>query len=254
MGTRPAAVAGTFYPSSPRRLARTVDDLLDAVDVPAGEPAPVALIVPHAGYRFSGPVAASAYARIRGHPFRRVVALGPAHFVPVDGLAVPSAEAFQTPLGPVPVDTSDLLVDVCDRAHADEHSIEVQLPFLQRALPPGWSLVPIAVGDGPAAPVADAIDEVIDESTLTIVSTDLSHYHEVDTARRLDKATADAVVARDPDALGDGAACGLFALRGLLHWAGRRNLAVRLLDLRNSADTAGDPSRVVGYGAFAADR
>jgi MEMO1 family protein len=251
MGTRPAAVAGTFYPASPRRLARAVDGLLDAVDVPAGEPAPAALIVPHAGYRFSGPVAASAYARIRGHPFRRVLVLGPAHFVPVDGLAVPSAEAFQTPLGPVPVDTTGLRVEVCDRAHTDEHSIEVQLPFLQRVLPPGWTLAPVAVGDGPASAVADALDEVTDPTTLTIVSTDLSHYQDADAARRLDRATADAVVARDPDALGDRSACGLFALRGLLHWAGRRDLAVHLLDLRNSADTAGNESRVVGYGSFA---
>jgi AmmeMemoRadiSam system protein B len=257
---RPAAVAGTFYPSPPAQLAADVDGLMAAA-ITSGEPAlPKAIVAPHAGYMYSGPVAAAAYARLapgRGR-ITRVVLLGPAHRFPVRGVAVSSAEAFTTPLGEMPVDVEsrDALtelpcVSLDDAAHGPEHSLEVQLPFVQRVL--GDVLVlPLLVGAAAPEDVAAVLDRVWGgPETVIVVSSDLSHYLDADAARRVDRATADAIVARDPTLLSLDSACGAFPVRGLLHAAYERHLDIELVALANSADTAGPSDRVVGYGAFA---
>jgi AmmeMemoRadiSam system protein B len=261
LASRPPAVAGSFYDAHPQRLAATVDTFLaDACPPPAGSARPTALVVPHAGHVYSGPVAASAYATLRPHTddIRRVVLIGPSHFVPLRGMAVPAAAAFATPLGDVPVDVAGCVrlagavegVQVSDRPHRQEHSLEVQLPFLQRLLPGGVALLPVLVGGAAAEDVAAALDATVAAGDLVVVSTDLSHHLDADTARRRDRATAEAVVRRDPGAIGARDACGAVPLRGLLVWARRHDLSVRLLDLRTSADTAGGRRQVVGYGAF----
>ncbi len=256
---RPPAAAGTFYPADPAGLASLVDGLLAGAPAAVPERRPGCLVVPHAGYVYSGPVAATAYALLRGSAgsVRRVALFGPAHFVPLRGAAVPEAEAWATPLGEVAVDGGlrDLAVacgaEVDDQPHAPEHSLEVQLPFLLRVLGPEVGILPVAVGVSGAAEVADLMAAVRGGCDLLLVSTDLSHYHDDATAKRLDRRTAEAVVAGDPGAIGPEDACGAFALRGIVELARREELPVRLLDLRTSADTAGDPWRVVGYGAFA---
>jgi AmmeMemoRadiSam system protein B len=237
-----------------------VDELLDGARPPSEhEPAPQGLVVPHAGYVYSGPVAASAYVRLRpaAGRIRRVALFGPAHFLALDGAAVPASDAWRTPIGDVPVDpelrhvAQEAGARVDDHPHAPEHALEVQLPFLLRTVGSGVSVLPIAVGRVTPGEGADLIDAVRGAADLVVVSTDLSHYHDHETARRLDRRTADAVLARDPSAIGLDDACGVFALRGIVELARRKDLGFRLLDLRTSADTAGDPSRVVGYGAFA---
>ena len=254
-GERRAAAAGTFYPSGPDELASQVDALLDGAHPPGDVGRPLALVVPHAGYVFSGPVAATAYALLRGRQIPRVALLGPAHFVPLHGSAVPGADTWRTPLGPFRIDPDlrEIAVEagavVDDRPHELEHSLEVQLPFLARALVRAPAILPIAVGVAEPAAVADQIAALLPRA-LVIVSTDLSHYHDQATAEGLDRRTSEAVLARDADAIGREDACGSFALRGLVELARREELVVRLLDLRTSADTAGDPWRVVGYGAF----
>jgi AmmeMemoRadiSam system protein B len=260
IGLRPAAVAGTFYPAGSEELCALVDGLLArAVRGPA-DPAPRGLIAPHAGFVYSGPVAASAYAAVeplRGR-VRRVVVLGPAHYLAVPGIALPSARGFASPLGAVPIDHAAMTllrdlpgVQVLDAAHLREHSIEVQLPFLQRALG-NFNLVPLLVGDAAAEEVADVIERLWDEHTLVVVSSDLSHYHDYETARALDEGTARAIEGLDAAAIPDRAACGARPLRGFLVAARRRGLSIRRLDLRNSADTCGGRDRVVGYGAWQA--
>jgi len=259
VSAREPAAGGTFYPSDPEVLARTVDGLLASARTPSETGAPVALVVPHAGYAYSGPVAATAYALLRRSDVARVAVFGPAHFVPLRGTAVPGLRTWRTPLGGVTIDPElreaairhGALVD--DAPHAPEHSLEVQLPFLQRVVGDRLSVLPVAVGFAAPAEVADAIAAVL-SLALVVVSTDLSHYLDDAAARRRDRRTADAVVARDPDAIGADDACGAHALRGLLELARREDLQVRLLELRTSADTAGDPWRVVGYGAFAVTR
>lgn len=247
---RRAAVAGMFYPGDAGDLRRTVEALLAGAPQRDGPP-PKALVVPHAGYVYSGPVAATAYARLlnAGGRIERVVLLGPAHHHPLHGLATHSAQAFETPLGRVPVEHTTA-VSVLDAAHQREHSLETQLPFLQVALG-AFRVVPIVVGEAAAEDVALAIDALWGgEETLVVVSTDLSHYHDARTARRLDRATADDIVALRAEALGYDSACGRYALAGLLIALRDRGLRLECIDLRNSADTAGDPDRVVGYGAF----
>lgn len=261
MKVRPPAVAGSFYPEDPAALRPTVEEELAlATDrVPAG-PVPKAVIVPHAGYIYSAPIAASGYARVapgRGR-ISRVVLLGPAHRVAVRGIAAPSADAFATPLGLVPVDTAGRhalaaagLVVVRDDVHAAEHSLEVQLPFLQVVLG-DVPVLPLAVGDAGPELVAGVLDAVWgDDETLVVVSSDLSHYLDHASATEADRRTAAAIVARQPDRLGRSDACGVRPVQGLLIAAVRHDLDVDLLDLRTSADTAGGPDRVVGYGAFA---
>jgi MEMO1 family protein len=258
---RAPAVAGFFYPEDPTELRAAVDACLAAAPPPrAGEPAPKALIVPHAGYVYSGPVAASAYARIARHAasIRRVVLLGPAHRVFLRGLAMPRADAFATPLGVVPVDGAALdavvalpQVKISDAPHAGEHSLEVQLPFLQRVLGE-FALAPFAVGEASAEEAAEVIERLWGGAeTLVLVSSDLSHYHDYAAARRLDRAACAAIEALDPAALGPDDACGCIPVSGLLRVARRRGLHVETLDLRSSGDTAGGRDRVVGYGAWA---
>jgi len=257
---RPSAVAGAFYPREPGALRAEVDGLLADARARGLELAsvPRALVVPHAGYVYSGPVAASAYATVADAAagIRRVVLLGPAHRVPLRGMAVPSVALLLTPLGAVEVadDARARLVMlglaiVDDDAHALEHSFEVQLPFLQRVFP-GVPVLPVAVGAAAASDVERAIDALWDDGTLVVVSTDLSHYDTYESARRHDAQTADAILRRDGDLLTGTDACGVHALRGLLRAALARDLAVRALDLRSSGDTAGPRDQVVGYGAF----
>lgn len=261
---RPPAVAGHFYPAEADRLAEVVDALLEAararVATPPDRPRPRAVVVPHAAYRYSGPVAAPAYAVLRDGWPARVVLVGPAHYVPVSGCVVPRTAAWRTPLGLVPIDATlrDLALEVAgvradDEPHAPEHSLEVQLPFLQRALPgrSGLPVLPVAVR-APAAAVADLLDAVAgDTGTLVLASTDLSHYLPDAAAREHDARTAQAVLDLRPELVADGSACGAYALRGLLTWARRHDLSPTRLALATSADTGGDPGRVVGYGAFA---
>lgn len=253
MKVRPPAVAGLFYPSDPGELRMLVESYLS----PSDGPAPKAIVVPHAGFVYSGPIAGTAYSRL-SNAIERVVLLGPAHRVWVDGVAASTAEVFATPLGEVPVDVAarDALVAAglaswSDPAHAPEHSLEVQLPFLQVVLD-GVPVLPLLVGDASPSQVADVLEAVWGgPETLVVVSTDLSHYHDHVTAQELDRATAGAILAREETRIGPHDACGAAPLRGLLVAARRHDLDVALLDLRTSADTAGDPDRVVGYGSFA---
>ncbi len=255
---RRPAVAGMFYPAEPTALARHIDALLAAAD-PVPGPLPAALVVPHAGTIYSGPVAASAYARLVPYAasIERVVAFGPVHRVPVHGAVVPAAGAWATPLGEIPIDPALRAravargATVDDRPHAPEHALEVQLPFLQRVLGEAFTFLPVAVSEISARLTADLIAEFLgEEGTVVVVSTDLSHYHEIETARRLDRRTADAILAKEPEMLSGDDACGFYPLRGLMEAARRKDLPIELLDLRTSGDTAGDPDSVVGYGAF----
>jgi AmmeMemoRadiSam system protein B len=253
---RPAA-AGSFYPADAGELTRTVDALLDGVDPGADEPRPVALVVPHAGYVYSGRIAAEAYARARGAEVRRVVCLGPAHYFSLRGMTVPAASAWRTPLGTVEIDpvlresAARAGASVDDHPHASEHSIEVQVPFLLRSLGPGWTFLPVAIGVTEPLLVADLLEGLRSLADLIVVSTDLSHYLNERSARRVDLRTAGAILRRDPEAVGEDAACGRHALRGLLAFAARSDLAPRLLRLGTSAEASGGTSSVVGYGAFA---
>ena len=250
------AVAGRFYPGNPGRLGEMVDHLLDAVAVPPADPMPKALIVPHAGYIYSGPVAASGYARLRreGGTLRRVVLLGPSHHVAFHGLALPEAEAFETPLGTVETD-GEALAQVpalrrSEAIHRPEHSLEVQLPFLQRVAPKA-KLVPLIVGEATPFQVAEVLEALWGgPETLVVVSSDLSHYLPYRLARAMDEETARKIVHLDT-ALDAERACGCAPVAGFLEAARRKRLHPELLDLRNSGDTAGGQEEVVGYGAFA---
>ena len=256
---RPAAVAGSFYPRDPAALASEVAAYLAAAAASCGARPPKAIIAPHAGYMYSGATAAAVYSRLaplRG-VVRRVVLAGPAHRVYVSGAAVPAAQAFATPLGQVALDLEAIealrklpFVEVSDRAHALEHSLEVHLPFLQSVLG-AFSLVPVVVGDADPGQMAQLFDTVWGgEETAIVVSSDLSHYHSYDFARGRDRETARAILDLDARLVPD-EACGAAPINGLLEAARARHLAVELIDLRNSGDTAGSHDRVVGYGAFA---
>jgi len=257
---RPAAVAGMFYPREARELQQDVAELIDGVENLAPRFGhPKALIVPHAGYIYSGPVAARAYDELsaaRGI-VKRVVLLGPVHRVPVRGLALPGVDAFETPLGRVPIDAEGARILASFRqvvesraAHAMEHSLEVQLPFLQRMLGE-FALLPLAVGDAKPQEVRDVIERLWGgPETLFILSTDLSHYHPYDEARALDQATLSRIAAFDTD-INHEEACGATPLNGFLAAARARGLSIRLLGACNSGDTAGGRERVVGYSAFA---
>jgi MEMO1 family protein len=256
---RQPVVAGRFYPADPEELRNLINALLAPV-VPAAGPIPKALIAPHAGYLYSGPIAASAFAQFipERDLIERIVLLGPSHYVALDGLATTSAEAFATPIGVVPVDLEAIRqlralpqVREMDEAHAQEHSLEVQLPFLQVVLG-GFSLVPLAVGDATPEEIAEVLDALWGgPETRLVISSDLSHYCDPQTAQRLDRATAQAIEALKPAEIGEEAACGRIPIRGLLQTALRHGLSARTIDLRTSGDTAGPRDRVVGYGAFA---
>jgi AmmeMemoRadiSam system protein B len=256
--TRPPAVAGIFYPGDPAQLREVVNRLLSEARRPA-LPSPLAVIVPHAGYIYSGPIAAEAFATIAGRAeeISRVVLIGPAHWAAVRGIAAPTATHFATPLGKVPIDVESIealadegLVVLDEAAHAREHALEVELPFLQLMLS-DFLLLPLAVGSTRPEAVGQVLLRLWDERTLVVVSSDLSHYLNDDSAKRRDAATATAIEHLNDEAIGPEDACGFLAVRGLLLAARRRGLKPHRLDLRNSGDTAGDRRRVVGYGAWA---
>ena len=271
VGIRPPAVAGSFYPREPQRLRAVLSDcmagavasqlapIVSAGPRRGGNPRPKALICPHAGYVYSGPIAASAYRALgeATHGIERVVIIGPSHFVPFAGLAVPRAGAFATPLGAVAVDERARRailavphVVAADAPHAREHSLEVQLPFLQSLLG-DFQVLPIAAGEATAPQVATALECLWGgEDTLIVVSSDLSHYLDYAAARRVDRETAQAILEYSTG-LGSAQACGCVVINGLMYAARRRRLDVRLLDLRNSGDTSAERTSVVGYGAFA---
>lgn len=256
--TRPPAVAGSFYPADALQLQALIMSLLFEVPSFSGS-CPKAIIVPHAGYIYSGAIAASAYARVAlgRDSLRRVVLLGPAHRLGFHGLALSSADYFATPLGSVPLDRSEnetLLtlpgVQFLDKAHVLEHSLEVQIPFLQKVLP-DFSLVPIVVGETSAETVATVIEQLWGgDETLVVVSSDLSHYQDYATAQKQDSATSQAIENLLPEDIGYHDACGRLVISGLLLVAKKMGLTVTPYDLRNSGDTAGDRDRVVGYGAY----
>lgn len=257
MTVRQPAVAGMFYAAGPEALQQDVDRLLSGAGNHTGC-VPKAMIVPHAGYVYSGPVAAEAYGLLRParDRIRRVVLFGPSHRVYLDGMGIPSVDKFATPLGEVPLDRQTLAmvaplpgVRVSDAAHKDEHSLEVQLPFLQTVLS-DFELAPIVVGDCNADLVADVMDAVWGgPETLVLVSSDLSHYLSYGDAKEVDENTCRRILNKETTLSGH-EACGAYAVNGLMRSRHSVPLTVQTLDLRNSGDTAGTKDRVVGYGAF----
>ncbi len=255
---RPAAVAGLFYSADPAQLHSDIQTMLSVTE--QTESVPKALIVPHAGYIFSGPVAASAYAQLKNikHIVKRVILLGPCHRVPLRGLATSSADYFETPLGSIRLDHEAIKqiaslpqIEEFDLTHEQEHSLEVQLPFLQEVLD-DFSLVPLVVGDTNAEEVSEVLERLWGgDETLIVISSDLSHYHDYNTARAMDNETCLAIEEMNPAAIHYDQACGRNPVIGLLTAANKHGLHATTLDLRNSGDTAGDKSSVVGYGAWA---
>ena len=255
---RQPAVAGSFYPGDSARLSEVVERFLGG-HLRAKTRAPKAIIAPHAGYDYSGPVAGSVYSLLRNEAanVRSVVLMGPAHRVAIHGLAAPGCEAFDTPIGRVRVDRQSVkalakrrLISINDPVHQKEHGLEVHLPFLQTIFP-DFSMVPLAVGDA-KTPAVQAVLNALwgGPETLIVVSSDLSHYYPYNEAQALDEKTAASIEKLEPEAIGSEQACGQIAIQGLLLCARDRGLEARTLDLRNSGDTAGSPHQVVGYGAF----
>lgn len=255
---RSPAVAGAFYPADSDRLETDVRTYLAAADPVEFDFQLKILIVPHAGYVYSGPVAATGYQLLRARDdLRRIVMLGPSHYVWFSGLTLPGVDYLETPLGDVAVDGSGAvealrspLVVESPAAHEREHSLEVQLPFLQ-IVSPGVPVIPMLTGDVDPVDVANVVAPLLDDETLLLISSDLSHYHDYETARRLDAETVEAIERLDPNALERESACGRTGIQAALHIAKRRGYRVQTLDLRNSGDTAGPHDRVVGYGTFA---
>jgi AmmeMemoRadiSam system protein B len=251
------AVAGQFYPGDAQRLKRAVTEYLadNAVEV---NRRPKAIVAPHAGYIYSGPIAGTAFSYLSAAngDINRAVLIGPAHRAATRGLAVSDAEAFATPLGIVPVDRQSCQeiktleqVRVYERAHSQEHCLEVQLPFLQTILV-DFEIVPLVVGDASPDEVAEVLEMLWGGTeTVVIISSDLSHYHDYATANRLDRETSDRIEGLQP--VFEGQACGRRAINGLLQLARERRMKAKTVDLRNSGDTAGPKDRVVGYGAYA---
>jgi MEMO1 family protein len=260
---RPPAVAGTFYPADPGTLGMLVDSLLDSVSLASDQSLARAYVVPHAGLRYSGPTAAFTYARLRSAAAEvsRVVVIGPAHYVALRGCAVPTAARWATPLGEIAIDidgcaalASAGLAAADDAPHEPEHSLEVQLPFLQRALGDAVRLLPVVTGPSTVDHVVNVISAALGDrsaGTLVLCSTDLSHYLDEGSAHKQDAGTMAAVERLDPDGVGNRDACGVYALRGLLGWAAAADLTPTRLDYSTSADTGGDAGRVVGYSAYA---
>ena len=274
---REPAVAGLFYPKDPGALSRMIDTMLDAART---EPAPGelrALICPHAGYPYSGPVAASAYRLLKGRSYETVIVLGPSHYAELRAGSITEDDVFRTPLGDVPVSAragvlagmrpfaldppcrvvrpdwaaeSSRAAPARETADTWEHSVEVEVPFLQKTLA-GFQILPVVCGEFDEEQAARALERVLDDRTLIVVSSDLSHYNSYASARRIDQQTVDAIVHLNPAAVGDSDACGHTPIRTLLYVARHKGWQVRVLDVRNSGDTAGDKSRVVGYAAIA---
>ena len=257
---RQPAVAGSFYPANPQQLQQMLRQYLH--DAKTDAKAPKAIIAPHAGYIYSAPIAASAYARLKTahHIIKRVVLIGPSHRVGFQGLAVSQADTFITPLGNIPVDTQAVqalaqlpFVNTIEQAHSHEHSLEVQLPFLQTVLD-DFSIIPIVAGDATPEQVAQVLALLWGgDETLIVISSDLSHYHDYASAQQLDNATSTAIENLQYEKLDYESACGRVPVSGLLKLARDNALTVKNIDLRNSGDTAGDKQRVVGYGAYIID-
>ncbi|MCK5792013.1 MAG: AmmeMemoRadiSam system protein B [Ketobacter sp.] len=262
---REPAVAGLFYPDQPQILDAAVEKYLSGVpanknDLGQDLRPPKALIVPHAGYLYSGATAARAYHELAlsADQINRVVLLGPSHRVGFHGIAFCGSDFYRTPLGDIPIDHSALAivselpqVGLLDQAHEHEHSLEVQLPFLQKILR-NFKLVPLVVGEADTESVAEVIERLWGgEETLFVISSDLSHFHDYATAQQMDAKTCDAIESMTPAHIDDDQACGRNPVKGLLNVARRRHMRVKTLDMCNSGDTTGDHDRVVGYGAWA---
>lgn len=244
---REPAVAGMFYPADPGELHRMIEGFL-AEAKPGAHPK--AIIAPHAGYVYSGPIAASVYKRINPEKISRVVLIGPSHRVVLRGLAASSAPTWRTPLGEVSVARPNF-VPISDAAHAQEHSLEVQVPFLQTVLG-DFTLLPLVAGEASAEEVAEVLEKCWGgPETLIVISSDLSHYENYKTARTMDTAASKAILAFDERGLECDNACGLVPISGLLHLAKQKKMRAEMVDLRSSGDTAGPRDQVVGYGAFA---
>ncbi|MCU7799252.1 MAG: AmmeMemoRadiSam system protein B [gamma proteobacterium symbiont of Lucinoma myriamae] len=256
---RQPAVAGSFYPGDSTALDSAIHGYLNNCDVEATGKQPLALIVPHAGYIYSAPIAASAYIQLIpfAEQISRVVLLGPSHQIPLNGIASSSLNAFDTPLGTIPLDRKTIeqlnylpFVQSYDEAHRYEHSLEVQLPFLQKILPE-FTLVPLVIGQTDDQQVSDLIESLqLDQHTLVIISSDLSHYLDYDSAKACDLSTCKAIEELKPQNIHYEQACGRSGVAGMLLSAKKHQLHVQTLDLRNSGDTAGTKDRVVGYGAW----
>lgn len=256
--TRPAAVAGMFYSDDADQLRADISSYLQHAKAPTETP-PKAIIVPHAGYVYSAPVAASAYKQLQPlrHKIHQVILLGPSHHVALNGIATPVDDYFSTPLGPIKVNRglcerfeSLSFVQKNNSAHVREHSLEVQLPFLQEVLE-NFELTPLVVGDCDPDDIAKLLEMIWgDDETLVVISTDLSHYHSYPVAKQLDEQTSIAIENCQPENITYSDACGRAPLNGLLALAKQKHLNIKTLDLRNSGDTAGNKQRVVGYGAY----
>jgi AmmeMemoRadiSam system protein B len=254
---REAAVAGSFYPADPVELQAQLDELLAAATLSL--PPPKAIIAPHAGYIYSGPVAASAYASLvpLAGQITRVVLLGPAHRKAFSGLAAPASTVFKTPLGSIELDSESIRrvlllpqVHTDEEAHRLEHSLEVHLPFLQRVLQ-DFTLVPLVVGDASAQAVSEVIQQLWGgRETLLVISSDLSHFLDYDSARVRDATTSRAIEKLAYEDIGYHDACGRNPVNGLLYYARHHDLNIKTIDLRNSGDTAGSRDQVVGYGTW----
>ena len=255
-----SVVAGSFYPADRKVLEKMLADFFKLASKYAALPTPKAIIAPHAGYIYSGPIAASAYACLKNvaGKIKQVVILAPSHRYYFTGIAATGADIYETPLGQIQIDkaTSEKLVasfpqvSFVENAFSTEHSLEVHLPFLQTVLS-DFKLLPLIVGQTSVIEIAEVIENLWDdEKTLIIVSSDLSHYHDYETAKKLDSITANAICRLDENKITGENACGYLPIRGLLAVAKKENLQVKIVDLRNSGDTSGEKDAVVGYGAF----
>jgi AmmeMemoRadiSam system protein B len=255
---RRPAVSGMFYPNSPDELRNLIREFIAGVKIKIDR-SPKALIAPHAGYQYSGPVAASAFASLKAQAdsIKNIIIIGPSHRMPFDGIAAPECDGFETPLGVVPVNQSLIqkalrlpCVKASDLAHSDEHCLEVELPFLQEILPQ-FTIAPFTVGDASDQDVADLLELLWDgDDTRIVVSSDLSHYLNYSSAKQIDEITANSILNLDHESIDYDQACGCIPVRGLIIAAKKHNLKAELIDLRNSGDTSGNKGKVVGYGAF----
>lgn len=258
MTIRTPAVAGMFYSDDPDQLWSDISYYLQHAEA-STKPTPKAIIVPHAGYIYSGPIAASAYKQLQSakYKIKQVILLGPSHRVALNGIATPNADYFSTPLGNIKINQTLCakaesldFVHKNPLAHAQEHSLEVQLPFLQSVLS-DFELTPLVVGDCEPDHVAQLLDLLWGgDDTLIVISSDLSHYHNYTVAQQLDQKTSRAIENCQPEKISYEDACGRSPLNGLLTLAIKKHLEIETVDLRNSGDTAGDKQRVVGYGAY----
>ncbi len=255
---RVPAVSGSFYPSSKLELELLIKKLLQRTNKDTNPPHPKAIIAPHAGYIYSGEVAASVYSILNDIPFSRVLLLGPTHRVGFNGMALSHADFFNTPLGNIPLD-KQTINQLCsipdfnfnDAAHLHEHSLETQLPFLQSITDKEFSIIPILISDTDYVNAANTLSRIIDDkNTITIVSSDLSHFHSYDEAVEIDNCTSEKILSLNKSAIAGKEACGCHAINVLLEVARQRNWTAKKIQINNSGDTSGTKDSVVGYGAY----